>query len=79
MSRSAFHRFYINCTVFAKRRVSENGFHQIDSAASLRFHETCDKGILYTNKLLRQSKRVQLDRTRCTQILDTRTRTALSN
>lgn len=48
MSSLAFHGTYINCTVFAKRQVLENGFHQRDSAASPRFHEICEQGILYT-------------------------------
>lgn len=60
-------------------RVSENGFLQIDRAGSSQFHELCELGILYTNMLLRQSKRRNPDRTRCTQILETRTRTAVSN
>lgn len=61
------------------RRVSENGFLQIDRTGSPRSHEICEQGILYAIVLLRQSKRIHPDRTRCTQILDTRTRTAVSN
>lgn len=48
----ASHRTYVNCTALVKQEVLGNDFHQIDNAASPRFHEICEQGILYTNVLL---------------------------
>lgn len=79
-SRLIFHGTHVKCTVFRRGKSSENGFRHIDSAGSPRSYKICEQRYpIHKCAAAGKAREYTPTERAAPEILDTRTRTAVSN